>query len=106
MVVAIISQAESAGGRVRDTRMRKIKTGRKKEKGEIIDKEEEGKKRGRSSLDNGIKGVRLDRFKKQQTTLIIIHLFLFLSLSALCRPSNIRSNSHTSLDLLSWTWCF
>lgn len=31
MVVAIISQAESAGGRVRDTQMRKIKTGREKE---------------------------------------------------------------------------
>lgn len=35
MVVAIISQAKDAGGRVRDTQMRKIKTGRKKEKGKI-----------------------------------------------------------------------
>lgn len=38
MVAAIISQAKDAGGRVRDTQMRKIKTGRKKEKGEIREK--------------------------------------------------------------------
>lgn len=41
MVVAITSQAESAGGRVRDTQMRKIKTGREKEKAEITEKREE-----------------------------------------------------------------
>lgn len=45
MVVAIISQAESAGGRVRDTQMRKTKTGREKEKGEITEKKEEVKRK-------------------------------------------------------------
>lgn len=63
MVVAIISQAKDAGGRVRDTQMRKIKTGRKKEKGEIRAKIEESKKRGRSLLANAIQRVRLDRLK-------------------------------------------
>lgn len=56
MVVAIISRAESAGGRVGDTQTRKMKTGRKEEKGEITRKREESEKRGRSSLDNAIFG--------------------------------------------------
>lgn len=44
--MAIISQAESAGGRVRDTQMGKIKTRREKEKkGEITEKKEEAKRR-------------------------------------------------------------
>lgn len=45
--MAIISQAESGGGRVRDTQMRKIKTRREEEKkGEITEKKEEAKREG------------------------------------------------------------
>lgn len=45
MVVAIIGQAASAGGRVRDTQMREIKTGREKEKGDVTEKKEEVKRK-------------------------------------------------------------
>lgn len=77
MVVAIISQAKSAGGRVRDTQMIKIKTGRKKKKGEIRENIEERNNRGRSSLGNAIKWVRLDRFKKTADNLLNRSFTLF-----------------------------
>lgn len=77
MVVAIISQAKSAGGRVRDTQMIKIKTGRKKKKkGEIRENIEESNNRGRS-LGNAIKWVRLDRFKKTADNLLNRSFILF-----------------------------
>lgn len=115
MVVAIISQAKSAGGRVRDTQMRKIKTGRKQKKREIREIIEESNNRGRSSLGNAIKWVRLDRFKKTEDNLldpsfVLLFGFFFKSLSflgnefsyaALCCPSNIIFNFHIILELSS-----
>lgn len=107
MVVAIISQAKSAGGRVRDAQMnRKIKTGRKK-KGEIREIIKGSNNRGRSSLGNAIKWVRLDRFKKTADNLLnpsfILLLFLGneFSYAALCCPSNIRFNFHIILEISS-----
>lgn len=45
MVVAIISQAESAGGKGGRHTDEKIKTEREKEKGEITENQEEGKRK-------------------------------------------------------------